>query len=402
MCVNLRSKERAIPPVPPARPVIAESWLRALENGVDPERGRPARPLTAEQIARRRLGSPLTELVPRLRDGLRPVIEDERHVLVVTDAEGWVLWQDGSRAVRRSAERLDLFEGAYWGEEAVGTNGIGTALVTRRPVQVHAEEHYAHSLRALVCAAAPLHDPRDGRLLGAVNLTGPVASTHPSTLPLVTAVAQVAEGELRARHWSALERLRAVAAPVLARLTGTALAVDESGWPVAATGTAPPGRVALPRSPRPGPVWLPSLGRCTLEPLPGGWLVRVGPREPAEPSRVVLDVSGSRSWSVSVAGPAGSWTRELSPRHTELLLVLALHREGLGAAQLAGGLFGDPARAVTVRAEMSRLRRTLGGVLAHRPYRYADGVVVEVVRPERAGDLLPFSTAPAVLAARRA
>lgn len=382
--------------------MIAESWLRALEHGVDPEGGRSARTLTAEQIAQRRHVSPLAELMPRLREGLRPVIDDERHVLVVTDADGWVLWQDGSRAVRRSAERLDLFEGAYWGEETVGTNGIGTALVTRRPVQVHAEEHYVHTLRTLVCAAAPLHDPRDGRLLGAVNVTGPVSSAHPATLPLVTAVAQVAEGELRARHWSSLERLRSVAAPVLARLDGTALAVDGAGWPVAVTGTAPPERVVLPRSPRPGPVWLPALGRCTLEPLPGGWLVRVGSQEAAGPSRVVLDVTGTRSWNVRVTGSAGSWTQELSPRHTELLLALALRPEGRSAAQLAADLFGDPERTVTVRAEMSRLRRTLGGVLAHRPYRYADGVRVEVLRPDRPGELLPFSTAPAVLAARRA
>ncbi|MFF8810976.1 helix-turn-helix domain-containing protein [Streptomyces pactum] len=400
--MNLRSKERTIPSVPPARPVIAESWRRALAGGVDPERGRSARALTAEQLAHRRHGSPLAELMPRLREGLRPVIEDDRHVLVVTDADGWVLWQDGSPAVRRRAERLDLHEGAYWGEETVGTNGIGTALVTRRPVQVHAEEHYVRTLRALVCAAAPLHDPRDGRLLGAVNVTGPVASAHPATLPLVTAVAQLAEGELRARHWSSLERLRAVAAPVLARLEGTALAVDGAGWPAAATGTTPPDRVTLPRTPRPGPTWLPALGRCTLEPLPGGWLVRVGSGEAAEPGRLVLDVSGARSWSVRVSGPAGSWTQELSPRHTELLLVLALHPAGRSAAQLAADLFGDPARTVTVRAEMSRLRRTLGGVLAHRPYRFADGVRVEVLRPRTPGELLPFSTAPAIVAARRA
>ncbi|WP_369696813.1 helix-turn-helix domain-containing protein [Streptomyces sp. XD-27] len=103
---------------------------------------------------------------------------------------------------------------------------------------------------------------------------------------------------------------------------------------------------------------------------------------------------------MTVSGAAGSWSHELSPRHTELLLVLALHREGRGAAQLASDLFGDSSRTVTVRAEMSRLRRTVGGVLAHRPYRFADSVEVEVLRPARPADLLPGSTAPAVLAAR--
>ncbi|MFC0599119.1 GAF domain-containing protein [Streptomyces palmae] len=394
--------DRLPPAAPHPCPLLDASWRRSREHGVLPDAGRTARWLSAEQLARRRHGSRLAELLPRLREGLRPVIDDERHVLVVSDADGWVLWWEGSRAVRRRAERLDLFEGAHWGEETVGTNGIGTSLVARRPVQVRAGEHYVHALHTLVCAAAPLHDPRDGRLLGAVNVTGPADRAHPWMLPLVAAVAQVAEGELRARHWASLDRLRAVAAPVLARLEGAALVVDPAGWPAAVTGMAPPERVALPRAPQAGPVWLPALGSCTLEPLPGGWLIRVGPRAADGASRVLLDVSGARSWTVTVSGPAGSWTQELSPRHTELLLVLALHREGRSAGQLAADLFGDPGRAVTVRAEMSRLRRTMGGVLAHRPYRFADSVRVEVVRPAGPLDLLPGSTAPAVLAARGA
>ncbi|WFB06879.1 GAF domain-containing protein [Streptomyces sp. LX-29] len=384
-----------------ARPMIAESWLRSLRHGVDPDVGRPARPLSTDQIVTRRQGSPLAELMPVVREGLRAVLEDERHVLLVTDAQGWVLWQEGSRQLRRSAERLELAEGAYWGEESAGTNGIAAALATRRPERVHAEEHYVTALRTLDCAAAPLHDPRDGRLLGVVNVTSPASLAHPSTLALVTAITRVAEGELRARHWESVNRLRSIAAPVLARLDGAALAVDASGWPAAATGMVPPDRVPLPRSPQAGTVWLPSLGSCTMEPLPGGWLVRVGTQGPTVPSRVVLDVTGARSWTVTVGGAVGSWSHELSPRHTELLLVLALHPDGRSAAQLAQDLFGDPRRVVTVRAEMSRLRRTVGGVLAHRPYRFADNVSVEVLRPDHPADLLPASTAPAVVAARR-
>lgn len=55
---------------------------------------------------------------------------------------------------------------------------------------------------------------------------------------------------------------------------------------------------------------------------------------------------------------------------------------------------------MTVRAELSRLRRNLAGVLAHRPYRFAEAVEVELLRPARALDLLPHSVAPAVPAGR--
>ncbi|SEN33545.1 GAF domain-containing protein [Actinacidiphila rubida] len=391
----------SVPPEEP-RTVIGQSWTRALGHGVDPDVGGHNGLIATEEIEHRRRSSPLGDLLPVLREGLVSVADAAWHIMVVTDADGRLLWRDGSLAVRRSADRLGFAEGASWAEEVVGTNAIGTALITRSPLQVHSAEHFVRTHHGWTCAAAPLHDPRDGRLLGVVDVSGPAATLHPATLSLVAAVARVAEGELRSRHWAAVEGLRAMAAPILARIGGQALAVDRNGWTAAVTGMAPPDRVALPASMGAGPLWLPSLGMCTAEPLPGGWLIRVdgGERAP-DAGRVVLDVSRPRSASLTVSGPAGSWTQTLSPRHAELLFVLAVHRDGRSAAELAGDLFGDPSRTVTVRAELSRLRRSLAGVLAHRPYRFADGVDVALVRPENPLDLLPHSVAPVVLAARR-
>ncbi|GAA3213601.1 hypothetical protein GCM10020256_13840 [Streptomyces thermocoprophilus] len=126
-----------------------------------------------------------------------------------------------------------------------------------------------------------------------------------------------------------------------------------------------------------------------MEPLAEGWLLRPvdAPGEvlPEGGTRIVLDVSQPRRWTVTVSGGAGSWTHELSPRHAELLYLLAVHRVGLSAAELAEGMFGDPARTVTVRAEMSRVRRYLGEFLDHRPYRFREGADVEVVLPEQPG-----------------
>jgi hypothetical protein len=57
---------------------------------------------------------------------------------------------------------------------------------------------------------------------------------------------------------------------------------------------------------------------------------------------------------------------------------------------------------VTVRAEMSRLRRHLGGLLLQRPYRFAEWVEVRLHRPASPEDLLPASSAPAVRGIRQA
>lgn len=134
--------------------------------------------------------------------------------------------------------------------------------------------------------------------------------------------------------------------------------VDSHGWLAAVTGMPPVDRVPLPDSFGAGHVWLPSLGTCVAEPMPGGWLLRVtGVGDLGSAGRVVLDLGEPRRPHITVSGTAGSWAQDLSPRHAELLYVLAVHRQGRSAAQLAVDLFGDPTRTVTVRAELSRVRR---------------------------------------------
>ncbi|BFO16590.1 hypothetical protein SHKM778_29780 [Streptomyces sp. KM77-8] len=93
--------------------------------------------------------------------------------------------------------------------------------------------------------------------------------------------------------------------------------------------------------------------------------------------------------------------QELSPRHAELLYLLAVHRAGRSAADLARDVFGDPARTVTVRAELSRVRRYLGPLLDHRPYRFTESAEVELVLPDDPHDLFPHSTAPFLRPRRR-
>ncbi|MFG2546086.1 GAF domain-containing protein [Streptomyces sp. NPDC048594] len=383
-------------PVAP-RPVIEQSWERVQRSGVDPDRDVRSGLLSPEEVRRRRESSALRHVLPVLRETLLSVADVAHHIMVVADEEGRVLWREGSAPVLRRADGLGFELGADWREEVVGTNGVGTPAVTRRPVQVFASEHFVRSQATWTCAGAPITDPRSGRLLGVVDVSGPLETMHPATLAWVDSVAKLAEARLRELHVRSLERLRAVAAPVLARLDGRALVTDRDGWTAAVTGMPYVDRVALPKSPEAGTRWLPAIGACTVEPLAGGWLVRAaeGP-VPEGATRIVLDLREPRRRSVRVLGGAGEWTRELSPRHAELLYLLAVHRGGRSAAGLAEDVFGDRARTVTVRAEMSRVRRYLGPYLEHRPYRFCEAAEVELLLPPDPRDLLPHSTARAV------
>ncbi|UGT41547.1 transcriptional regulator [Nocardia yamanashiensis] len=132
-----------------------------------------------------------------------------------------------------------------------------------------------------------------------------------------------------------------------------------------------------------------------------------------DPPRVL----GERA-RLRVLGPAGPMLlREdgarirLSQRHAEILVLLAEYPEGMSADQLALLLDETELDPVTVRAELSRLRKLLGGTaLGSRPYRLlldldtdlgevrrglARGDVAAAVRAYP-GPLLPRSLAPGI------
>ncbi|GAA2071530.1 GAF domain-containing protein [Williamsia deligens] len=393
----------------PARPrtVIDESWRRLLADGADPDRMARATPEpTVMDLDHARRASGLDDVVEEVTAGLDAVTTDGDNIVVVADRTGRVLWRSGAPTVLSRADRLGFVEGASWAEDSVGTNAIGTALVAGSAVQVFSAEHFTRTHHTWTCTGAPIRDARTGDVLGVVDVSGPAATIHPTTLALVDAVARLAESRLRELHRRSLDRLRTVAAPMLARMAGRAVAVDNHGWVAAVDGVDSGTRLSLPQDVGPGRVLLPGLGSCDLDPLPGGWLVRPAEVDatPAQvATRLVVDLCAEQAPSVRVVGPVGSWTQTVSPRHAEILYLLSLHHpEGRAATDLAADLFGDPSRLVTVRAEMSRLRRQLPGLIAGSPYRFIGGLDIEVSVPPDPTRLLPRSTAPAVRRARMA
>ena len=89
--------------------------------------------------------------------------DESRHLIVVSDANGILLWVEGNPSVRlRAADSMNFAEGALWSEGGAGTNAIGTALAAEHAVQVFASEHFNEIVQSWTCAAAPVHDPDTG------------------------------------------------------------------------------------------------------------------------------------------------------------------------------------------------------------------------------------------------
>ncbi|MEV0084828.1 GAF domain-containing protein [Saccharopolyspora sp. NPDC050642] len=350
------------------RPVIVESWRRSLEARIDPDLREPPLSFAAGRLADIRREHPLARWVPMLRQTLLDAADSTSHVMIITDADGNILWREGDPQVCRDADRVLLAEGTRWAESAIGTNAMGTTLATGAPVQIHSAEHLVRTYHSWTCAACPVRDPETGALLGAVDLSGPLHTMHPALLALVTAGARLVEGELRWRLHASDDLFRERNAHYLSESGRGAALLSPSGRIVASASTTqfvPGQRVGLDDS---GIVRLDNGEHAEVEPLEGGYLLRVPQSRANRRPQLSLQLLGDGIPMATVDGVR----HELSLRHAEILALLAMHPGGLNAERLALLLHGEQGNPTTVRVEIHRIRNALGqDVVKTRPYRIA-------------------------------
>ncbi|MFD0660913.1 GAF domain-containing protein [Thermocatellispora tengchongensis] len=170
-------------PPAPVRPVIYESWQRSLAARVDPDDYRPPVVYEYDEVADVRSAHPLRAVVPLLRDLLVSIADESAHIMIVTDAEGTILWREGPAELCRRADPVGLFEGTRWAERTIGTNAMGTALALDSPVQIYSAEHLVRTYQTWTCAAAPIHDPDTGRTLGTIDISAQMHTCTPRWSP---------------------------------------------------------------------------------------------------------------------------------------------------------------------------------------------------------------------------
>ncbi|MDL9935404.1 transcriptional regulator [Gordonia sp. ABSL1-1] len=293
------------PPTDTVRSVVRDSWARSLKRGIDPGitdsvAVAPAAPpaMSDAEFAEYRAAHPITAVRPLVQSLMVDAIADSGVVVALTDQVGRLLWIEGDSDARDKAGRINFVEGSVWSEEVVGTNAPGLALAVDQGVQVVGPEHFAGAVQEWSCAAAPVHDPVTGHVIGVIDVTGGREVAAPFALAAVRSVVAAVEREL---HSTAID----LADPKVFSASGRG----------------------------------------------------------AGPRLSVLGEGGYR-WD------SGVGTRSLSRRHAEILVLLQAHPQGLNTEQLALHLAEDGIDPVTVRAEISRLRRDLGpDVVGSRPYR---------------------------------
>ena len=203
---------RALGSVPPSiREIVLRSWLRSQERtGVHALARAPTIAQDALQDVRTRN--------LRLRRAARAAVqragyllEDAGAMLLLCNRSGVVMEATGDPRILSRGEENHLYPGGCWEEAGIGTNAIGTALHVAKPVSISGVEHFCEAIQRWSCAAAPIHDPASGYLLGAIDISGPCDERFQQASALSVALALQIEEALHSvnlqEHKALIDRL---------------------------------------------------------------------------------------------------------------------------------------------------------------------------------------------------
>jgi Transcriptional activator of acetoin/glycerol metabolism len=176
--------------------VILESWERSTQQNVDPYCVKMNHLLEYGSLQERREANrQLLDAASSIMLELHSVLKGGDFIVLLADAQGYILQSYGDPGFEEKAEKLCLAVGSNWHESIRGTNAIGTALASRRGVNVFASEHFCRENHRLTCYAAPIFDPQ-GELVGVLDISGDYHVHEPHLLGTVVSAARAIENKL--------------------------------------------------------------------------------------------------------------------------------------------------------------------------------------------------------------
>jgi len=179
-----RAKEEffaAAPTIPNFDAQLIESWRRSQMA-----LGRPENVTDVPQVPEEMLDLYLLDLLQAPLNRFAEDLADTGLGLLLADARGQVIqrWSHDHTAIEH-LDRLGTVRGAVLAESAVGTNGVGTVLMTGKIVQISGNEHFADFYQDAMCTGSPLRHPINGKLMGVVTLSSKVTPRADLLRPLL-------------------------------------------------------------------------------------------------------------------------------------------------------------------------------------------------------------------------
>ena len=212
---------------------------------------------------------PLAVAAPLIRDCLAAIADDSGHLVVVSDADGTLLWIDGNARVRLdAAASMNFAEGSSGARAAPARMRSGRRWPPTTPCRSSPASTSTRSCSDWTCSAAPGPRSRcDGRLLGVIDLTGLAKTAHPHSLAVAVTTARAVESHLRLllRERDALLRARHEQRVAAAGDRSRARDPERAGAGSSPARWLPAERLALPAAG--GELVLPSGVQAVAEPV---------------------------------------------------------------------------------------------------------------------------------------
>jgi len=175
------------------RPLVVASWQRSMQHDVNTSA------LDTPYLENPNLDIPLVRAAQPILERLLEQLAGDPVSTMITDRDGVVLSRMVSHeGLTTRLNRVQLAPGHVYSERYAGTNGIGTALASGRPVTIIGSEHYVEALRDFQCAAVPILHPTRRTLLGAFNLTTTRQDSGGMLMALARSTARQIESEIAA------------------------------------------------------------------------------------------------------------------------------------------------------------------------------------------------------------
>ncbi|MFJ5444823.1 sigma-54-dependent Fis family transcriptional regulator [Methylobacillus methanolivorans] len=175
---------------------IERSWRRCVENGMEVGAQVRTEILTRQELLVKQEANQLllSQARPEM-ESLNEQISHTRSVIVLTDAQGFILHSQGNSEFLDDAQRVALIPGSSWQESLRGTNAIGTALIERAAMMVQGAEHFLERNQVLACSAVPILSARN-QVMGTLDVSTDASMSQQHTLALVRMSAQMIENRL--------------------------------------------------------------------------------------------------------------------------------------------------------------------------------------------------------------
>lgn len=171
------------------RPVIARSWSRSMACSVSADRD------GLSEFREHRLDEQVRQCAEPVVAKLEQMSALTGGYICVSDPDATIALIRGGPTRRMTPNRFAI-PGGVIAEDVVGTNGDGTAVEEKSPVQVWGAEHFMTEMHGFCCTSVPILDPFRNSLRAVLTISLPAAVAREVDRRSVALAAQGAAAEV--------------------------------------------------------------------------------------------------------------------------------------------------------------------------------------------------------------